>query len=160
EGLPAVPTGPLSRPRLPLLRPRAGREHATDVCRGAARWDQGPRAAAGQGRLAAIALPSLFHADRAHGPGSRGTAASMARVVRPAHRPRARRAMGQPDEADPLLPDDGGCPRRRATGRPARLRGTALRGLPMRRLITPAARYLANLVRDLAEGWDRFWFTP
>ena len=30
----------------------------------------------------------------------------------------------------------------------------------MRRLITPAARYLANLVRDLAEGWDRFWFTP
>jgi hypothetical protein len=30
----------------------------------------------------------------------------------------------------------------------------------MRRLITPAARYLANLARDLAEGWDRFWFTP
>ena len=30
----------------------------------------------------------------------------------------------------------------------------------MRRLISPAARYLAALARDLAEGWDRFWFTP
>ena len=30
----------------------------------------------------------------------------------------------------------------------------------MWRLIRPAVRYLAALSRDLAEGWDRFWFTP
>ena len=30
----------------------------------------------------------------------------------------------------------------------------------MRRLIRPAARYLAATARDVAEGWDRFWFTP
>jgi hypothetical protein len=30
----------------------------------------------------------------------------------------------------------------------------------MRRLIRPAARYLAATARDLAGGWNRFWFTP
>ena len=30
----------------------------------------------------------------------------------------------------------------------------------MRRVLNPVARYLADLARSLAEGWDAFWFTP
>ena len=30
----------------------------------------------------------------------------------------------------------------------------------MRRVIRPASQYLSALARDLAGGWDRFWFTP
>jgi hypothetical protein len=30
----------------------------------------------------------------------------------------------------------------------------------MRRILTPAVRYLANLARSLVEGWNAFWFSP
>ena len=108
---------------------------------------------------APAALSPPFHAHRAHEPGPRRAPRGLVSVVRPAHRPQVRRDRGQPDPQTHYLPTmemvrDGVQARR-----PGQLRGTAPGGLPMRRLLNPVVRYLADLARSLAEDWDAFWFT-
>ena len=63
-----LPGAPLPQPRLPLFRPRTGREHAPGL-RGERPDGTGdPWSDSGPGRQSSAALPPLFHAHRTHAP--------------------------------------------------------------------------------------------
>ena len=49
---------------------------------------------------------------------------------------------------------------RRAPERSGELRRAVPGDFPMRRLLNPIFRYLADMARATAESWDTFWFTP
>src|SRR5262249_4297290 len=116
ERVPPLPAVPVSQPRIPLLRPRAGRAHAPGLRGGAPRRVGPARADPGPPDRATPAISPAFHAHRTHDPVAAGTPAAVVRLLRDASLPRPWRDASQPDPADPFPADDGDGPRRREIG--------------------------------------------